>query len=61
MQAAQQMMQESAALVDSGMKASGVERCKALSQHMALTEQIRESFARCEQPKARARCATPTT
>ena len=52
--ATQQMMQESAALVDSGMKASGAERCKALSQHMALTEQIRESFARCEQPKARA-------
>ena len=54
MQAALQMMQESAAVVDSGMKASGAERCKALSQHMALTEQIRESFARCEQPKARA-------
>ena len=61
MQATQQMMRESAALVDSGMKASGAERCKALSQHLDLAEKIRESFARCEGPRsAPARCATPT-
>jgi hypothetical protein len=53
MQAAQQMMRESAALVDSGMKASGAERCKALSQHLDLAEKIRESFSRCEGPKNR--------
>jgi len=53
MQAAQQMMRESAALVDSGMKASGAERCNALSQHLDLAEKIRESFARCEEPKER--------
>jgi len=52
--ATQQMMQESAALVDSGMKASGAERCKALSQHLDIAEKIRESFARCERPKTRA-------
>jgi hypothetical protein len=53
MQATQQMMRESAALVDSGMKASGAERCKALSQHLDLAEKIRESFARCEAPAQR--------
>lgn len=53
MQATQQMMRESAALVDSGMKASGAERCKALSQHLDLAEKIRESFSRCEGPKNR--------
>jgi hypothetical protein len=54
LQATQQMMEESAALVDSGMKASGAERCKALSQNIDLAEKIRESFARCEGLKARA-------
>jgi hypothetical protein len=53
MQAAQQMMRESAALVDRGMKASGAERCSALSQHLDLAEKIRESFARCAEPKER--------
>lgn len=53
MRATQQMMRESAALVDSGMNASGADRCKALSQHIDLTERIRESFARCEEPEKR--------
>ena len=53
LQATRQMMQESAALVDGGIKASGAERCKALSQHLDLVERIRESFARCEDPKER--------
>ena len=53
LKATQQMMQELAALVDSGMKASGAERCKALSQQIDLAERIRESFARCEEPKER--------
>lgn len=52
--ATRKMMLESAALVDSGMKASGAERCKALSQHLDLAEKIRESFARCEEPPRRA-------
>ncbi len=47
------MMQELVALVDSGMKASGAERCKALSQQLDLTEKICESFARCEGPATR--------
>jgi hypothetical protein len=47
-------MQQSLDLVDRGMKASGAERCKALSEHIDLAEKIRESFARCEEPKARA-------
>jgi hypothetical protein len=54
MRATRQMMAESAALVDSGMKASGAERCKALSRHLELAEKIRESFARREEPKDRA-------
>jgi hypothetical protein len=53
MQATQKMMQDSAALVDSGMQASGAERCKALSEHLDLAEKIRETFARCEGPKQR--------
>lgn len=53
LRATQQMMQQSVALVDRGMKASGAERCKALSQHIDLAEKIRESFARCEEPKQR--------
>lgn len=53
MQATQKMMQDSAALVDSGMNASGAERCKALSEHLRLAQRIRESFARCEEPKQR--------
>ena len=53
MQAAQQLMLESAAVVDNGMKASGAERCKALSRQIDLAERIRESFARCEEPKER--------
>ena len=46
-------MQESAAVVDSGMKASGAARCKTLLQQIDLAERIRESFARCEEPKER--------
>ena len=53
LRATQQMMQQSVALVDRGMKASGAERCKALSEHIDLAEKIRESFARCEEPKER--------
>ncbi|HEX5212654.1 MAG TPA: hypothetical protein VFW22_13090 [Pseudolabrys sp.] len=53
LRATQKLMQESAALVDSGMKASGAERCTALSRHLDLAETIRESFARCEEPKVR--------
>ena len=53
LRATRQMMAESAALVDSGMKASGAERCEALSRHLDLAEKIRESFARCEEPKER--------
>ena len=53
LKAAQQLMLESAAVVDSGMKASGAERCKALSRQIDLAERIRESFARCEEPKER--------
>jgi len=51
LQAAQQLMLESAAAVDNGMKASGAARCKALSQQIDLAEKIRESFARCEESK----------
>lgn len=53
LRAARQMMAESARLVDGGMNASGAERCTALSRHLDLAEKIRESFARCEEPKAR--------
>ena len=53
LQATQQIMQESVALVDSGMKASGEARCNALSQHIDLAEKIRESAARCKAPGAR--------
>src|SRR5512147_1364424 len=53
LQAAEKKMQESIALVDRGKAASGPARCEAISQHIELSEQIRESFARCEQPKAR--------
>jgi hypothetical protein len=53
MQVAQQLMLESAAVVDSGMKASGAERCEALARQVDLTERIRESFARCEEPQER--------
>lgn len=54
LQAAEKKMQESIALVDRGKAASGAARCEAISQHIDLSEQIRESFARCEEPKARA-------
>ena len=54
LQATQQMMQESVALVDSEHEGIGRRaRCNALSQHVDLAEKIRESFARCEEPKER--------
>ncbi len=53
LKAAQQLMLESAAVVDSGMKASGAERCEARSRQIDLAERIRESFARREEPKER--------
>ena len=53
LQAAEKKMRESIALVDRGKAASGPARCEAISHHIELSEQIRESFARCEEPKAR--------
>lgn len=49
-----QTMKESLAQVEAAMKASGEERCKRLSRHIEMSESIRETFARCKEPAARA-------
>jgi hypothetical protein len=46
--ATQKKMQESIALMDSTQGAQAPQKCEAISRHMTLTDEIRESFARCK-------------
>ncbi len=53
MQETRKKMVDQLALIDSVRNAPDAERCKAYSRAFELVDEIRESFARCELPKAR--------
>ena len=53
LQVARKKMDDSLALIASVQDAPALEKCKAYSRGLDLVGEIRESFARCEQPKAR--------
>ena len=55
LQVAQKKMQELLALVGSVQSAPVQQKCQGYSRHIELANEIRESFARCELPDARAR------
>jgi len=50
----QKKMQDSIALLDRAKNAAGPLKCEALSSHITLAGEIRESFARCRTPDERA-------
>jgi hypothetical protein len=53
LQAAQKKMKESLGLITGAQNAPAADKCPAYSRSIDIINEIRESFARCEQPKAR--------